>query len=246
MWHVRSLVKDMVDAELLRPDQAGEQSKREQLQRSLRRMWALLAVAYGCCGEVGLLCTLMDRLLEDLASLFEGHTDPKMETTSMQKIAQQIQDFEVKKVTTAFTNPNKSSKFMDAAELTGDAEVLERHFRVRMAFSEVARFYRGAIMLAISKVSSTYHHTTKDQKQIWYSELLKMCETCGHPSCKQQIQVKRMDWGASTQTKAKGKGKGKAKATAAEGGDDGQPAGKEKWTVSIAVKDARIGFPDER
>lgn len=241
MWHIRNLVADLLDSGLLR------EGKRDDvladIETTMRRMWALLSVAFGNFGEVGLLCTVMDSLLEDLAGCFVGFQDPKMETTRMQKVVQAI----------AKEHGQSSAKLTSFMSL--DSNALERSHRARLVFGEIARFYRGAIMYAVSKVSATYHHTSKDQKEIWYENLLKFFDECGHPGCREQLKVSRMDWGKvddEDQVKGPNKRKGKGKATEKPSGEAEDAGGaqsskeKKKWTVSIAVKDARIGFPDER
>lgn len=249
MWHVRHHVADLVECDLLRESKTsvGYDEVLNLLQQTLRRMWALLALMYGCCREVGLLCTVMDRLLEDLAELLVGHVDPHLETIAMQKVVEAIASTSAEK--------QETSNFLKTPEL------LERHHRARVVFSEIARFYHGAIIIGVSKVSATYHHTSKEEKQTWYEELLKLMLTCGHPSCKEQIQVKRMDWGVKTEQKsAPKKGKKKISRGADDPAEDADimnpPEGaasastpvkaKTKWSVSIAIKDARVGFPEER
>ncbi|TKA65758.1 hypothetical protein B0A55_10835 [Friedmanniomyces simplex] len=246
MWHVRNFVEGLVNDRLLRAVGPGEDVK-AMLNQTLRRMWALLALAYGCFGDIDLLCTVMDRLLEDLAGLLLGQVDPKMETIAMQEVFKAI----------AKDNAGQSPRLVNFMKTEA---VLESHHQARLIYSEIARFYRGAIVLAVSKVSPTQR--SKDQQELWYHNFLKYLDSCGHPSCKEQLKVTRMDWGKDSdgsrsiakdkKGKKKGRGKGKAKATEGEEEEEEEeepvePAKiKTKRSISVAVKDARVGFTDER
>lgn len=217
MWHVRSLIRDLCNEGLLLDN---SQYGYTALQHTLRRMWALMSLMSGSFGDVDLLLTVMDRLLEDLAEMFEGAVDVRMETVTMQKVV-------------AILAARDQGKDLDSSSrppqlFIESPEVLERHHRVRLALSETMVFYRGAVVLAVSHFSPG--SGTKEQKQIWYEKLLTLLNQCGHPSCKEQIQVKLMNFGGTR------KGFGKKD----------EDKGKEKYSISIAVKDARVGFPDQR
>lgn len=231
MWHVRHFVNDLISNNLVREQLASEsETVQAQIEKTLQRMFALLAAYYGCVEELGLPCSTIDRLLEDFASLLVGQVDPRMETIAMQE------------VTRAIVNQSQGLTHQ-ASEFMQEPDVLETHHRARILFSEISRFYRGAVILAVAKVSATYHHTTTEQKEVWYTQLLRYCAECGHPNCKEQLKVQRMDWGKKTKDTSgakKSKGNGNAK-------DDTETAkSKKKFTISIAVKDSRIGFPEER
>lgn len=80
---VRCCVAILVQEDLLTDGEADLAC----LQTTLRRIYALIAPAFGSFAKPGLLCTLTDRLLADLADAVVGEVDSKMESIRMQKVA---------------------------------------------------------------------------------------------------------------------------------------------------------------
>lgn len=209
--HVRWIANQLVTQELLADN---SDDGKASLQVTLRRMFALLSWVHGMCAESGLLCTVMDQLLEDLAKQLVGHVDPKTETYRMLKVAQTLAELD-----------DKWKTLMPS--LGGDSEettpMLRKEHRARMLFSELARMYRGAIILSVAEVSGASHHKQRDCRQEWYQELIKWCDDCGYPSCSRQLKVAQMPYGPPEGDKQK-----------------------MRWTISVSVDDARLGFPEER
>ena len=135
-----------------------------------------------------------------------------------------MESIRMRKVTQAIASAKQLDKMdmtflQDPGEAAGDKiETLKQEEQARKLFSELARMYRGAVALAVAHTSSSSHGENVKDKEKWFQELLKWSYECGNPSCYEQLKV----------VPAKGK--------------------KEKFRfgLSIAVKDARIGFKEER
>ncbi|KAI7226472.1 hypothetical protein KC330_g8807 [Hortaea werneckii] len=195
--HVRRLVAELVENDMIANFDVDEKIE-SQLQLTLRRMYALLAVMFGCCAEGAIMLTIMDHLLEELGSLVIGTLDPKLESNRMQKAA---------------TALHRSSTTAKSKLNVNDFQRLEREHKAREVFAEVARFYRGAVMLLF--VSASYRKSNKAQEEFeqWYNGLVAYIGRCGHSSCGEQLKVRRLE--------------------ESEGG--------RAWALSVAVRDARLG-----
>lgn len=170
----------------------------EKLQTTLRRMYAVLAIVYGCTAEDSLLLAVMDRLLEDLAGLLIGSVDPKLESVRMHNAALAM---------------NKKSQVGKRKLHVNDFKRLEREHKAREVFAELARFYRGAVITLHAACSYGKSNEVDRDIELWYNGLLKNLASCGHGSCSEQLKVEHNSKG---------------------------------WSVSVAVRDARLGFPAER
>jgi len=108
----------------------------------------------------------------------------------------------------------------DPDDINNPASVwdLKQKQRARVLFSELARMYRGAVALTVAQTSGTSHNSVKTELQRWLEELLKWSADCGHPSCTEQLKVQKIPHGEK----------------------------QERWSISVAVDDARIGFKEER
>ncbi|KAM3424030.1 hypothetical protein BST61_g11419 [Cercospora zeina] len=175
MFHVKALVATMVQHDLIRRDR-GE----DDLQDCLKRMWALVAVMYGCVEEGCLWLTVMDSLLEDLGSMLVGDIDPRLNTVKMQK----------------FRKMRESQPMPDHAPALDQASIdaLERSNRARTLFAEAARMYRGAIQLAYTGVSWK-KKTEKKHQVTWFQNLLQWSYRCGAECCIEKLQVRQLEGG---------------------------------------------------
>lgn len=202
--HVRKFVKMLFDERLFR--ESNGEVDFASLHTTLRRMWALLAMMFGCIREGGALLTVMDHLLEELARQVVGYVDPKMETVRMRRLkdimAKASDQVEVPKF------PSQTGQLV---------EELAKEHRARFIFSELARFYRGAVLLSFVAVSLTKDWGANNQDELWYAELVKLSSHCGHRRCHEQLRVRKI-------LKAK----------------------QNVYGLGVAVRDARLGFPDER
>lgn len=176
-----------------------------QLQIVLRRMIALLAVSFGCCSEPALLCTIMDCLLEGLANLIIGHKDPRLETLRMRRVSKML------------SSMGQQEKEQLPSNSITSIERLERESKARKLFAEIARFYRGAVVISIAAVSPSKSNRTEYEMEVWFEALVQLPSKCGHRGCLDQLEVRKIE-----------------------------EAKKNKWGISVAVKDSRLGFPAER
>jgi len=198
--HVRHLAGMMVREGLF--DQHVE---RHSIEQALRRMWALLALAMGTCNEPGILCTLVDVLLEGLAVLLCGFVDPKLEVESMRRAMALMDD----------GGPSASG--------SGELLDISKDRRARVLFAELARMYRGAFILGVAQVNVATHNSMVQNQQLWFEALVKWVGDCGHPSCRRQLDVLKIPYGTVKNGKQQ-----------------------ERWSITISVDDARVGFPEER
>ena len=181
VYHVRSFVSELNRAGLLTSPSEGE-GWEEAVQRTLRRMYALLAVVHGCCREPAVLCTVMDRLLEDLAQCVVGHADPALGTMRMARI------------TTLVANLTKSQK-AEMAENPGSQETKDRmtlEYAARQKFTELARFYRGAVVIGVANVSTGCGSSEKGTTA-WFEGLIRWIGRCRHPSCQDELRLRRLE-----------------------------------------------------
>lgn len=88
--------------------------------------------------------------------------------------------------------------------------------RARVIFAELARFYRGAVLFAYCSV--IWGTDFPSNPGMWYQDIVESSRACDSGKCMEYIEVR---------TRLKGK-----KTTPRE--------------VSVAVEDARFGFPQER
>jgi len=178
--HVRGLVQVLDDEGLLR--KSSNRVDYAKLQTTLRRMYALLAIMYGCIEEGALLLTVMDRLLEELAEQIVGHVDPRMETVRMQRAMAVLA--QVAGSGDQLHLPSKREEMFSR---------LERENRARNVFGELARFYRGAFIFAFSGVSNRKSWNSGVQDELWYEELLKYQWRCGLRGCSKQLKIDVME-----------------------------------------------------
>ena len=194
--HVRRLVCHMRENDMI--------SDPDGVQVTMRRMYALLALMYGCVSEGAILLTAMDHLLETLAKSVIGNVNPKMESSKMQSAIRTLHERPVQLKRTLAIN---------------DLKRLEREHKAREVFAEVVRFYHGAAILLFSAASGGKSDEAESQTIMWYEGIINMSSKCGHSKCADQLEIT------------------KTKKVSVEG---------ERWALSIAVKDSRIGFPEER
>ncbi|RMX86896.1 hypothetical protein D0869_02757 [Hortaea werneckii] len=200
--HVRRIVHAMLANDLI--IKHGDEYPYDDLQKILRRMWALLALSFGNWPEPALLCTIMDSLLEDLAALVVGHLDPAFETTRMRAMLDGLNDLSEQ----GKTSVQSQQPALGAQQKEHDA---------RQLFAELARFYRGAVMMGVAACSPKIGDKNKDTQKLWYESLLKWNAHCGHRTCQEQLEV-------TARTEAK----------------------TQKYSLSVAVSDERVGYPEER
>jgi hypothetical protein len=194
--HVRRLVCHMRENDMI--------SDPDNVQVTMRRMYALLALMYGCVSEGAILLTIMDQLLENLAKSVIGNVSPKLESSRMQSAVRILHERPMQRKRTHAIN---------------DLKRLEREHKAREVFAEVVRFYHGAAILLFSAASGGKSEEVESQTIMWYEGIIKLSSKCGHSKCTDQLEIK------------------KTKKVSVEG---------ERWALSIAVKDSRIGFPEER
>lgn len=198
--HIRSMVNQLYEWGLIDAEVQHEQGK---LQDTLEAMYALVALAYGCWREPALLCSIMDSLLEELAGFIVGHQDPKLESHRMINILEAVRI-------------NKAGTIPDVLPEIDDTK-LEKEHQARELFAEIARFYRGAVIMAVGAAAVKKGSQSKEETKLWYDELVGLNSICGHRSCREQLEVKFSD-----------------------------VAKTRRWTLSVAVDDGRLGFPDQR
>jgi len=181
--HVRRLSYLIFDLHNLAQttDSSGREVRWTKIvNRKLRRLYCLLAIMYGNTREPSLWLSTMDWMLEDLAKWIVGHADPMLETVRMQRF-QQI----VSSKGAALQLPSRADKAVIAQ--------LERHHLARELFSELALFYRGAIILLFCAVSTSSSRSTERTRlegtKTWYEELLKWSNKCGHPHCFEAVET---------------------------------------------------------
>jgi len=194
--HVRRLVFHLWEADMI--------SDPDGLQVTMRRMYALLALMYGCASEGAILLTVMDQLLENLAKSVIGNVNPKLESSRMQSAVRILHEQPVERKRKLAIN---------------DLKRLEREHKAREVFAEVVRFYHGAAILLFSAASGGKSDQAEAQTTMWYQGIINLSSKCGHSKCIDQLEIK------------------KSKKVTTEG---------DRWDLSIAVKDSRIGFPEER
>lgn len=204
IYHVRGIVAAMVDQQMIEQDGSFPAL---ELQQTLRRMWALLALCYGLWTEPALLCTVMDQLLEELADLIVGHKDPAFNTIRMQSMISALQ-----------SRSNEEARAITKMKPDDyDLTRLNKEHKAREWFAEIAKFFRGAVMMAIGASLPFYGDKNKDQLKAWYESLLELSSKCGHRTCAEQLQVV-----VKEQVKT------------------------QRYSLSVAVEDARMGFPEQR
>jgi hypothetical protein len=101
-----------------------------------------------------------------------------------------------------------------------DTKRQEREHKAREVFAEIVRFFHGAVILLFSAASAGKSDQAEDQTKLWYQGIINLSYKCGNTKCSDQLMVKKTPKVGDTSA--------------------------ERWDLSIAVKDARIGFPEER
>lgn len=169
LFHVKSLVAQLHrDGMVVGSD--------EELQTAMRRMWALVSVMHGCAPEGSLWLTVMDSLLEDLVHLLIGNASAKMHTAKMQRL---------EKFRAAGYNSAKVSSLAGKMSRS-ENEWLNKCDRARLVFAELARFYRGAVILAYASVS--WRSKLTDEVGLgWYQNLIRWSYMCGADSCVEKL-----------------------------------------------------------
>jgi hypothetical protein len=194
--HVRRLLCHMRENGMI--------SDLDNVQLTMRRMYAFLALMYGCVAEGAILLTVMDQLLENLAKSVIGNVNPKLESEKMQS---------------AIRAMHQQPSMRKRALAINDLKRLEREHKAREVFAEVVRFYHGAAILLFSAASGGKSEEVESQTIMWWEGIINLSSKCGHSKCVDQLEIK------------------KSKKVTGEG---------DRWALSIAVKDSRIGFPEER
>lgn len=136
LYHVKNLAAQLHANGMVKAED-------DELQTVMRRLWAMVAIIHGCAPESCIWLSVMDSLLEDFAHLLIGHASARMHTAKMQRL---------ESLRTAGYNP------ADASLVAGSLTSSETHWlnkcdRARQIFAELARFYRGAVILAYTSVS---------------------------------------------------------------------------------------------
>lgn len=179
-------------------------------------------------------------MLEDLARLIRGQTDPRLTTAKMERL---------RKLREAGGDPQAFAPLSQA-----EIESLERDDLARRLFAELARFYRGAILLTYAAAS----YKAKGKDLIWHNNLIQWSSICGDEACVERLAVRQVPLPQKKEAgPSKGKGKGKAKEDVDPDAMDidtpvklGRGASdiiaRTKFGVSVGVHDTRLGFPDER
>lgn len=176
----------------------------QELKQSLWRLWAVIALMYGCVAEGSLLLTVMDSVLEDVAEKVLGNLDPKHSTNTMMNLMDLRQHWQIERV--------------QGKVLTDDdIQRLDRQETSRMVFNEFARFYRGANVLAYASVSWGTRVTATKSSIAWYRQLLRYSRECPGESCIENLKI-----------------------------FDNNDTRNNRWGLSVGVKDARKGFPENR
>jgi hypothetical protein len=172
VYHIRQFMRQVHENDLLSPTQFSS----SDLNGALRRMLALLALMYGCFPEASLWLTVMDQLLENLAGFFRGNTSAPFTTVSMTRVATALKQG---------TSP-MTVQVPATAEVVGR---LEREFKSRRVFAELASFFRGAILLSYGGASQTKSMILLKDRAIWYDGVLKLSTKCGHAWCADQVRA---------------------------------------------------------
>ncbi|KAK3075868.1 hypothetical protein LTR53_000441 [Teratosphaeriaceae sp. CCFEE 6253] len=178
VYIVRALVHALHKAGLFRDD-----VETADIQKALRRMEALVAVMLGCVAEGSIWLTVMDALLEDFAQLLVGQVDARLHTVKMSNFKRLRKEWTMGGAEAA-TFP--STQHFDRAQI---AE-LKVHDQARIIFGELARFYRGAVMLAYSAVSwGRCGNWPGKTISGWYASLIAWSNKCGSDECIEALQV---------------------------------------------------------
>lgn len=209
LYHVRALIHIMFRKGLF--VQPSDVSYRMRIHTLLRRMFALVALMYGCVSEGSLWLTTMDTLLEDLAKRVVGHVDPKSATITMRRLPL------ILACRAAVDRPSQMALNLPTTSATVQISELERENRALIYFAELARFYRGAVLMAYTSVS--WSGGTWTNRQLWYESLINWNEECGLDNC---IEALKIADNPRTSTQFR------------------------KFGLSVAVKDGRFGFPEAR
>ena len=170
----------------------------------LRRMIALVSLIYGCFAEGALWLSVMDHLLEDLATQFQGTVQEPFTTISKASVKNAIQSG-----ASAITIGPETD-----TTLVGQ---LERDFRARQIFAELAGFFRGAVLLAYGASARCTSWNSRKERQAWFEGMLAISQQCGHLSCREEVQI-----------------------------EEQKDKKHRKFGISIGVRDSRQGFPTER
>lgn len=166
--HVRRLLCHMRENDMI--------SDLDNLQLTMRRMYALLALMYGCVAEGAILLTVMDQLLENLAKSVIGNVNPKLESEKMQS---------------AIRSMHQKPSTRKRALAINDLKRLEREHKAREVFAEVVRFYHGAAILLFSAASGGKSDQAEDQTIKWYEGIINLSSKCGHSKCVDQLEIKK-------------------------------------------------------
>lgn len=209
VYHIRSLLNLLFTEHLI----IGSVDKPDlvdilRLNVDTRRMWALLAVMYGCVREPAIWLTVMDALLENLARTVRGHVDHAYETVTM---------FRTDQILSYTTSLNRNTLPSQCSEAF--LKRLRRENFARNVFAEMARFFRGAVLLTFAEASVSRSPSKRGDPEFkqWYDELIKWHGQCGHPNCYEQLET-NYNPDALTQ----------------------------QWSLSVGVVDARVGTREIR
>jgi len=185
LYHVRAFAMMLVDQDLVRTGGTLKIPRLNDLAKVLRLMWCLVALMYGCVQEGSILLTAMDSLLEDLAGLVVGHVDDVYATVTMRRLERILAQGE--EITELPTTGRE------------DILALAKEDRARIIVGELARFYRGAVLMAYASVN----WGAKGNAETWFTGLLSWCNECGSQSCKERLEMyydprlKIRKWGMS-------------------------------------------------
>ena len=115
------------------------------------------------------------------------------------------------------SQPEEVEAFTSVPKQKDDVAKLEREHKARVYFEEIARFARGALMMGVAVTSPKVGADNLAAKEVWFNQLLHYSSRCGHRSCQEQLKVVK---------------KAEAKT--------------QKYSLSVAAEDTRIGYPEER
>ena len=115
------------------------------------------------------------------------------------------------------SQPQEVEDLTSVKKSPSDLNEREKEHKARVYFEEIARFFRGSLIMAVAVTNPTTATQNNESKEAWFNALLNYSSECGHRACTEQLKViKQLE--AKTQ----------------------------KFSLSIAVKDTRVGFPEER
>ncbi|GAB1729567.1 hypothetical protein NU195Hw_g696t1 [Hortaea werneckii] len=166
VFHMKKFIRQLRDNQLLR-----QEVSEERLQTALRRVFGLLSLMHGCVVEGSSWLTVIDSLLDELSQIVLVDVDAPLNTATMHY----------------FTGAAGTDKLEPL--LQSDIDRMERIDKARKAFSEVVRFYRGCVMLAIVGVSKGHGARARTPTR-WLENLVRWTYICRLETCHEKLRFK--------------------------------------------------------